>query len=73
MTRQRAYPQTEREVTQLLLIALIVSLTTDENRVAIPVSYINKLAGKQANVFIDDTDDTLIVEVEFEEPEESKE
>ena len=71
MTRQRAYPQTEREVTQLLLIALIVSLTTDESRVVIPASYIDKLAGKQANVFMDDTDDTLVIEVEFEEQEEA--
>jgi len=71
MTRQRAYPQTEREVTQLLLIALIVSLNTDENRVVIPASYIDKLAGKQANVFMDDTDDTLVIEVEFEEQEEA--
>lgn len=70
MTRQRAYPQTEREVTQLLLIALIVSLTTDENRVVIPASYMDKLAGKQANVFMTDTDDTLEIEVEFEEPED---
>ncbi len=70
MTRQRAFPQTEREVTQLLLIALIVSLTTDENRVVIPASYMDMLAGKQANVFIEENDDTLVVEVEFEEPEE---
>jgi len=71
MTRQRAYPQTEREVTQLLLIALIVSLNTDENRVVIPASYIDKLVGKQVNVFMDDTDDTLVIEVEFEEQEEA--
>jgi hypothetical protein len=69
MTRQRAYPQTEREVDQLVLIALILSLATEENRIVIPASYIDSLAGKQVNLFIEDTDDTLIVEVEFDEAE----
>jgi DNA-binding transcriptional regulator/RsmH inhibitor MraZ len=69
--RQRAYPQTEREVNQILLISLIVSLLTDENRVVIPASYMDNLAGQQANLFIDvsEDDNTLIVEVEFEEPD----
>lgn len=69
--RQRAYPQTEREVNQILLIALIISLLTDENRVVIPASYMDKLAGQQANLFIDTSErgDALVVEVEFEEPD----
>ena len=69
MTRQRAYPQTEREVTQVLLIAMLISLLTDENRVVLPASYIDSLAGKQANLFIEDTDDTLVIEVEYEDAE----
>lgn len=75
MTKQRAYPQTERETIQIQLISLLVLLNGEEEvvdtvtkySVDIPNNVVNEHVGKPIALFIDVGEDLTTLSVEFDD------
>lgn len=72
--RLRAYPQTEREASQVATIALLVLLIADEtinedsdNTASVFVSkeHIEQYAGQDVVLFLEEADDGMILTVEL--------
>lgn len=67
----RAYPQTEREANQVATVALLVLLNgktvSDETTLFVPREHIDKYAGKDVALFLEEVNEGMILTVELVE------